>query len=344
MRNANGFGSIHCLDKTGKKRRKPWAVRITTGWENGVQQRRYLGYYKTQREALLALAEYHKGGIDLDMNNITLNDVFDMWIKRVENKGVSISVLRIHNMAKVRFGNLGAMKIKEIKRHHLEKWLEGIDLKPNSKSKLRSTLNQVFSYALDNDIILKNYATNLELNEKAEKVGKVFTTTEIETLWKHKDDKYVQQYLIMIYTGMRIGEMLAIKRDDINFEDSYIIGGLKTKAGKNRVIPIHKQIMPLILNQLGDNKYLVQSKTQLKPVSYTTLKRHYEKVNALLGEEHTPHDCRKTGVSLMHTNGIPMEVIRVIVGHSGKGVTEQVYLYKEPTELVDYINQVEIKY
>ena len=37
MRNENGFGSIVCLDKSGKKRRKPWAVRITTGWKNGKQ-------------------------------------------------------------------------------------------------------------------------------------------------------------------------------------------------------------------------------------------------------------------------------------------------------------------
>lgn len=48
MKNQNGIGSIVCLDKTGKKRRKPFAVRITTGWKDGKQVRKYLGYYKTQ--------------------------------------------------------------------------------------------------------------------------------------------------------------------------------------------------------------------------------------------------------------------------------------------------------
>ena len=51
MKHQNGYGSIVCLDKTGKKRRKPYAVRLTTGWKDGKQQRKYLGYYKAQKEA-----------------------------------------------------------------------------------------------------------------------------------------------------------------------------------------------------------------------------------------------------------------------------------------------------
>ena len=89
MRNENGFGSIICLDKTGKKRRKPWAVRITTGWKDGKQVRKYLGYYETQADALIALAEYHKTGVNLDLNNLTLNEVFDKWMERVMKKGLS---------------------------------------------------------------------------------------------------------------------------------------------------------------------------------------------------------------------------------------------------------------
>jgi intergrase/recombinase len=42
----------------------------------------------------------------------------------------------------------------------------------------------------------------------------------------------------------------------------------------------------------------------------------------------------------MHSSGIPMEVIRIIAGHSGKGVTEKVYLYKEPSELVAFIDKI----
>ena len=106
MRAENGFGSIVCLDKTGKKRRKPWAVRITTGWKDGKQQRKYLGYYKTQTDALIALAEYHTEGYDIDMSKFTLKETFDEWFKTQEKRNLSKSVLATHRMTYSRLGTL----------------------------------------------------------------------------------------------------------------------------------------------------------------------------------------------------------------------------------------------
>lgn len=343
MRNQNGFGSIVCLDKSGKKRRKPWAVRITTGWKDGRQVRKYVGYYATQAEALIALAEYHKNEVDLDLSKLTLNEVYDRWFERVQKKGLSDSVLRTHKVAKDRFGKLGNTPIKKIKNTHLQTWLDGLDLKPAGKGKAKSTMKQLFDYAVNNDIVLKNYAQGLEINEKIEKTGKIFTKEEIETLWKHQDDATVQQLLILIYTGMRIGEMLLINRDAINFEEGYIIGGFKSEAGTDRIIPIHHRIAPMIKQQLGDNKWLIQSNRGVA-MSYENAAIKYRKVFKRFGMDHKVHDTRKTCVSWLHSSGVPMEVVRMIVGHSGKGVTEKVYLFKEPKELVDIVNAIEIPY
>ena len=60
------------------------------------------------------------------------------------------------------------------------------------------------------------------------------------------------------------------------------------------------------------------------------------------GWNHNIHDTRKTAISIMHSSGIPMETIRKIVGHSGKGVTEQVYLRFQPEDLVKAVNMVKI--
>ena len=75
---------------------------------------------------------------------------------------------------------------------------------------------------------------------------------------------------------------------------------------------------------------------------YNTMHRNHTEFMNELGQSHKFHDARKTAVSLMHSANIPIETIRVIVGHSGKGVTEKVYLYKEPKELVDVINTMKI--
>jgi integrase len=341
MRLANGSGSIVCLDKSGKKRRKPWAVRITAGWKDGKQVRKYVGYYATQREAISALAEYHNGNINIDFTNITVGELFDMWMAHVANKNLSDSAIRIHKMAKSRFEQLSGKNVKDIRFATWQTWLNNIDLKPASKHKIRNTVQQMLEYAVSNDIVQKNYAKNLEINEKIESTGAVYTQAEIEVLWKHVDNQYARQLLIMIYTGMRIGEMLAIHRDNVNLEEGYMIGGNKTTAGKDRIIPLHDKIIPLVKEQLGDNIWLIQSNRGMA-MSYRNAANMYEKFLTDLGIEHKPHDCRKTGVSIMHSSGIPMEVIRIIVGHSGKGVTERTYLFKEPKELVKYINMIEI--
>lgn len=341
MRNENGFGSIICLDKTGKKRRKPWAVRITTGWKDGRQQRQYLGYYKTQAEALIALAEYHKNGVNLDVTKLTLGEVYDQWIKR-KAMMISDSALATHKMAYQRFGKLLNMPMKDIKKVHLQNWLDGIDLKPASKGKIRSTMHQLFEYAVAYDIVQKNYAKDLEITEKIEKTGAVFTEEEIKLLWANKDDQMAQYTLILIYTGMRIGELLAMKGDTIYLDKGYMVGGSKTEAGKDRVIPLHKKIIPLIEQNL-ENNYLVYSKRS-GAFTYNGIRPRFEKLMTKLGMNHKIHDTRKTAVSIMHSSGIPMETVRMIVGHSAKGVTEAVYLYKEPQELVDAINTINIPY
>lgn len=342
MRNSNGFGSIVCLDKTGKKRRKPWAVRITTGWKGAKQVRKYVGYYRTQTEALIALAEFHKNGIDLDLSKLTLGELWDRYLERVESRNLSASTLRMYKSTHDKLGDLLKKPIADIKLDHLQRWMDGIELKPATKVRLKNTLAQVFEYALKNDIITKNYAKFIEINEKIEKTGNIFSDEEIKQLWMNSNDEDVQRILILMYTGMRIGELLAVHRDHINFEESYIIGGSKTEAGRNRIIPIHDKIMPMIKQQIDGQNWLVQSRRGL-PMNYTTASTKFHDICDKLNlGKHKIHDTRKTAVSLMHSAGIPMETIRVIVGHSGKGVTEQVYLYKTPQELVEAINEVEV--
>ena len=341
MRNENGYGSIICLDKTGKKRRKPWAVRITAGWENGKQKRKYLGYYRTQKEALIALAEYHKSGVQADLTNLTLEEVFDKWYSRIEQKS-SETVLRGHNMVKKRLGSFGKKQIKTIKADHIDDWINSTDVKQSTKHRLKSTLGQVFEYAEQNDIIQKNPVKFVKLETSNDKVGKIFTDEEIQYLWDHADENIdYKTLLILIYTGMRIGELLKLRVEDINFEEHYATGGSKTEAGKDRVIPIHNKILPIVKERIEKYGFLVPSEKGT-PTPYVTFNQRLARLMKKLGWEHKSHDTRKTAISIMHRYEIPMEVIRMIVGHSGKGVTEKVYIYKNEQELVYYINKIQI--
>lgn len=338
FRHENGFGSIV---KLSGKRRKPFAVRITTGWEDGKQIRKYLGYYPTEADALIALADYHKSGVNLDLSKLTLAEFFERWYKRIEPTATK-TVLENHKMSWKRLGELGKKPIKDIKADHIRDWLNNIDLKPTTKNRLKSTMHQVFDYAVENDIVHKNPVKFVKVEGKSEKVGAIFTDQEINYLWEnadaHVDNKTL---LILIYTGMRIGELLSIKLEDIHLDEAYMVGGSKTEAGKNRVIPVHNKILPLVKERIEKYSHLAPN-TNGDPSTYIAINHRINKLMEKLGWKHKIHDTRKTAISLMHRFEVPMEVIRMIVGHSGKGVTEQVYLRKTPKELVDYINKVKI--
>ena len=340
MRHQNGFGSII---KLSGNRRKPYAVRITTAWKGNKQIRKYLGYYSSEAEALMALAEYHKNGFDVDLSKLTLKEVFDLWLKDRERRNASVASMRMYNMAYSRLGKFGNVPIKNIKTAHLQNWFDEIDLKPGSLGKVKSTVGMVFEYAAQNDIVTKNYAKFLQVDGKIEKTGKVYTEDEIETLWKYTKNEQARILLILLYTGMRIGELLSLTKDDIHLDEGYAIGGIKTEAGKNRVIPFHDKIIPLVKKQLGNNKYLVQA-LHGGSRQYNVVSTQVTKFLANLGMEHKFHDTRKTAISLMHTANIPLETIKIIVGHAGADVTTKVYLYKNPNELVKVINEVPIPY
>lgn len=340
MRHQNGFGSII---KLSGNRRKPYAVRITTAWKGNKQIRKYLGYYSSEAEALMALAEYHKNGFDVDLSKLTLKEVFDLWLKDRERRNASVASMRIYKMAYTRLGSFGNVPIKNIKAAHLQQWFDEIDLKPGSLGKVKNTVGMVFEYATQNDIVAKNYAKFLKVDGKIEKTGKIYTGQEIELLWEHSDTEPARVLLILMYTGMRIGELLKLSRDDIHFDEGYAIGGSKTEAGKERIIPFHDKILPLVREQLGNNKWLVQALHGGKR-QYGVLKTHVNKFLNDLGMEHKFHDTRKTAVSLMHTADIPLETIKIIVGHAGEDVTTKVYLYKNPDELVKIINKLPIPY
>lgn len=340
MKNPNGYGSVICLDKTGKRRRKPWAVRITVGFdESGKQLTKYLGYYKSQKEATIALAQYHMIGLDVDATTLTVEDVFEQWLKSVEHR-MTPQNQRSYRAAFRLVGSLAKKRFKDLKSNHLQTALDSVKRQYNTKKKVRSMLKQVWEYGLKNDYVLKNYASGLELEGKQEDVGKVFTAQEIDTLWQHADDYHIQLVLVMIYTGVRANELLKINTVNTFLSDHYFITGSKTDAGKDRIIPIHDAILPFVQNIMSTNHHLAEFDGH--GVHYNTLYKWFGDVMTRFGFDHKLHDTRKTTVSLLHSAEVPIETIRFVVGHAQQGITAQVYLKKTAAELVAAVNKIPV--
>lgn len=334
-----GYGSVY---KLSGSRRRPFTARIQT-WHNtesGRPEYKYLGYYKTSQEALQALMEYNKSPYDLDLINYTISDLYSEFKKRKLSK-LSNSGVYIYQAAYKYLAPIHDMKIKEIKTFHLQKIIDNIDRKWQTKNHVQTLLNQLFDIAIELDIVTKNYAKFTKIGPKEESnIHKSFTSDEIKLLFEAiKTEPFADTVLIMIYSGLRPSELLNIEKSSVNLEQMYITAGSKTKAGKNRVIPINKKIFPFIKKRCASSNIYIIEKNGC-PVKYSSYRRIYIDLMKKLNMEHLPHDGRHTFASLADTAGMNKVSIKRIMGHATNDITENVYTHKEIDELIKNINMI----
>ena len=146
---------------------------------------------------------------------------------------------------------------------------------------------------------------------------------------------YVDSVLIMIYSGLRVGELLIM--ETANIDGRIMIGGIKTKAGKERAIPIHEKIMPLIDKS---KNYLITSPTDKKFSYNNYVQRQFTPLMKRFGMDHLPHDCRHTTATELSNAGIEPMITKLILGHANADITERVYTHMTHSQLVQSIDKI----
>jgi integrase len=340
IRLPNGYGSIH---KLSGNRRKPWAVRITVEYtDDGTQKYKYIGYYVTRPEAIAALADYNTNPYDLSKRKLTYAEVYDKYCQgRYLDKDDSIPNQYV--AAFNRSTNLHDMTFTEIRTGNIQDAIDDCDKGYASKKNVKILANLLFKYALANDLVVKNYAelTKLPLQENSNK-HKPFTSDELKTLWKNTNDYGVRFALIYCYSGLRPTELLRIKTENVFLEERYMLGGMKTAAGKNRAIPIAEKIYQFIVDWYNpQNEYLITDEKSEHIGTYDILRyRYWERSPIIKQMDHLPHDGRHTCATLLNNANIPEVIIQKILGHAGKNITQKVYTHKTIKQLIDAINLI----
>jgi integrase len=114
----------------------------------------------------------------------------------------------------------------------------------------------------------------------------------------------------------------------INLEKRYFQGGVKTSAGRNRVVPIHSRIVPLVERLLAEKLLFGQSSTKIR----STFKIGLQLAGVELGN-HTPHDARATLATELEKAHVRDLHIKRILGHSTGDITKDVYTSVDVEEL-----------
>lgn len=341
MRNPNGYGSVV---KLKGNRRRPFVARKTIGFnDKGYPIYKPIGYYEERKEAMYALAAYNTNPHDLTKPKLTFGDVYKRWTDyKYTNKGKEIT--RGYIAAFKACSNIQDMAFADIRTDHMQEELDTWDIGHASKQNMRLLFGLLFKFAMQNDIVEKNYAKFLELETEDdgenEQKHKPFTEEEINILWENSADRAAQIALIYCYSGMRPSELIKIKTANVFLSERYMIGGIKTRASKNREIPIAEKIHKFIEFMYNpDNEYLCTDFDG--PLTYQRLTyRHWNPLMQKLGMEHLPHDGRHTCATLLDNAGVNKTIIKKILGHVGKDVTEKVYTHKALKQLIDAINLI----
>lgn len=343
MRNPNGYGSVY---KLKGNRRKPWIVQKTKGWELNeetcIQKRITIGYYETRAKAMQALADYNENPYNTETKKLTFKEVYEEFTKVKFNK-ISKGNANCYNLAFKYAEKLQDKILVEIKTRHLQKVIDECTLGYDSKRKIKVLFNQIYKYAMQNDIIQKDYSKYVELKKTESESTRIpFRKEEIETLFNNVNNMdFIDTILIMIYTGLRIGELLTIKTKDIDIDNRTITGGIKTEAGKNRIIPINKKILTLIEKRIDTkNEYLIVNKKRKKMTYDNYYKKKFIPIMEYFKMTHKPHDCRHTFATLMSNSDANKVAIKKIIGHSSYITTEKIYTHKDIEELKKAIDLI----
>lgn len=331
LRLPNKFGGIVNL---GSRRRKPYAARITLGWsEDRKQIYKYLGYFETREDALACLAEFYKSPFNVSGRKTTFKELYDEWIV---DHDVTKKTLNIYNSTFRKLESIHNTPVIDLRASHIQPIIKK---NPYSTAKLMKLITGIVCReAIKKEIIQKDISTLLDLPQKKEKKEKMpFTNEEIELLWNKEGEKYADMLLILLYSGMRISELLELKTPNIDLEKRIIIGGLKSINGINRKIPIHKKIAPIIERVKGD-KYLFQA-PRGSHLLYSNEGYKINKFMKSLGFNHTIHETRHTFISQCNRLGINKISVQRIVGHSiQKDLTDDVYTHKNIDDLIKAID------
>lgn len=364
MRLPNGFGQI--TELKGRNLRKPFRAMVTVG-KNDVGKPickllKPEAYFRTYNEAYAALMEHHKNPYEID-RSVTMLDLYEKWSK-VYYETLGDSATKTYKGAWAYCNTIYDMKVADVRIRHLKgaindgsRVIKGATsyATPHIKIRMKSIFNLMFDYAVEYELAEKNYAREFDLPKEVAKEAEenrkehiAFNEEEVNLLWNNLDFPYVDILLIQCYSGWRPQELGLIKMEDVDIENGYFTGGMKTEAGSRRIVPIHSKVYPLVKARYDaslavGSKYLFNCPEERQPrLNYD---KYWEKFNNILirfnlNSEHKPHDGRNTFITLAKKYKVDEYAIKYMVGHVISDITEKVYTDRSREWLKEEIEKI----
>lgn len=316
MRLPNGFGSIVKL--SGKRRRRPYMARKTEGFDpkTGYPIYKILGYFETYGEAYEYLSDYNRRPEETLARKMTFSEVYEAWMKEytttpIKGRLPSESTIKHHDTAyRIHARPLHDVPISEITAVRIQEVVTACSGGLAVQRHLKALFSQVSKFAVRAGLIQSNPTQLVRVTKSEEVRRNPFTPEEVRDIWRMPQSKARDFTLILLYTGMRAGELCDPDLDISHLSEGYLIGGLKTDAGRGRIIPIHSEIKKVAHDFFSTTRS-----------AYETYHEKFKK----FFPGHVTHDCRRTFISQAQVCGMDSVASHKITGHVMKDIHYDIY-------------------
>ena len=339
-----------------------YCTHVVIGTKSDGSRHRKTVYAKTIRELEEKAAELRRqvGAGEAIGSEITVSEWVDTWLS-IYKTGVEYNTTKMYELITNNYikKTIGFMRLKDVKTLHLQKIINENQQKSWIVKKFKITINQIFEQAIINDMLSKNPARGIKLPKmQAATKKRALTESEIEKIKTLPLDVKTKCFVfLLLYTGMRKSEVLALTKNDINLErmdiavnktlvfksnKSVVKDTPKTRAGA-RTIKIFAPLYHALLEHLNalDTEMLFTT-AKGDTVTDTSYRRMWAKFTAAMGEtDITAHIFRHNFASMLYDAGVDIKVAQAMLGHESIQVTMDIYTHLGKNQIDNNADKLE---
>lgn len=290
-----------------------------------------LSYHERASEAQAALEAYMQAQAvgtapAADKLDVTVGEVFEGWKAR-EYRKLKPASITSHNAAwNKRVSRYAGRKIRSMT---LDEWQSLLDededagLSQSSINNDAILIKALYAYSMERDIVGKDYSQYLDIpSVGAKRPREALSDLQVAKLSQLAKEGFpwADTALMLCYTGFRVSEFLQLTRFSYHPEEGgYLQGGLKTAAGKNRIVPVHQRIKPYLSSWIARGGDCIICNAQGRALSPEQYREYFKTIMEQIGApEATPHWCRHTFATRLHTAEADPLTVKWLLGHSTK--------------------------
>jgi len=216
---------------------------------------------------------------------------------------------------------VGDKEVSSLKTADIILFRSSLSCSPSLINRRLSAINGLLNFLVDMELLQKNpFKSSLRIKRASQKVPEALTKEEVSKILKAARERGERDYLLVkipLFCGLRISELLSLKREDIViYKDRWLLRVLG-KGGKERFVPLQEELAQEILSYSKDK----EDGERLFPLTYQGARYVYQKVREKSGVDFHPHKLRHTFATFLVERGVDIRVIQALLGHSSPTIT-----------------------